>query len=102
MKTVDSRNSKKFFQENTHSYRMDFRVWWSVDDNQMYPLGFRFDVPFRVLKWLEFGSSNFGHIFFKVSMNKTPVPPPVQLDHGWSRRLYPGDVQRVREADSIS
>ena len=41
---------------------MDFRVWWSVDDNQMYLLGFRFDVPFRVLKWLEFGSSNFGHI----------------------------------------
>ena len=41
-------------------------------------------------------------VTFKVSMNKTPVPPPVQLDHGWSRRLYPGDVQRVREADSIS
>ena len=41
---------------------MDFRVWWSVDDNQMYLLGFRFDVLFRVLKWLEFSSSNFGHI----------------------------------------
>ena len=41
---------------------MDFRVWWSVDDNQMYLLGFRFDVPLRVLKWLEFGSSNVGHI----------------------------------------
>ena len=51
-----------FFQENTCSYRMDSRVWWSVDDNQMYLLGFRFDAPFRVLKWLEFGSSNFGHI----------------------------------------
>ena len=53
---------EKFFQENTCSYRMDSRVWWSVDDNQMYLLGFRFDAPFRVLKWLEFGSSNFGHI----------------------------------------
>ena len=41
-------------------------------------------------------------VTFKVSMNKTPVLPPVQLDHGWSRRLYPGDVQRVQEADSIS
>ena len=41
-------------------------------------------------------------VTFKVSMNKTPVPPPGQLDHGWSRRLYPGDVQRVREADCIS
>ena len=38
-------------------------------------------------------------VTFKVSMNKTPVPPPLQLDYGWSRRLYPGDVQRVREAD---
>ena len=59
VKTVDSRNSK-------HSSRKTLVVtgWTSeyVDDNQMYLLGFRFDVPFRVLKWLEFGSSNFGHI----------------------------------------
>lgn len=66
----------------------------------MFLLGFRFDVPFRVLKWWNSAAAIL--VTFKVSMNKTPVPPPVQLDHGWSRRLYPGDVQRVQEADSIS